>query len=221
MLQLCLWAELWSLSLLACIRWTQCFLSPTVWPQWHPPCWLVRRDVGEKRKGLYFKRAKIKTWTIRKTARTSSVGTAVKKHTMPAVWARRVLTIQETAKLFSVGDSDSRRLHREILHSATEGQSNSVILNMRSSLVIVTLITWMSLVHASEYWKTLQYWWIECIVWIFVRVKLIFLSLCVSCLATGRVADCCLSWSTTRVKLERIVNYTNQSEGVCPIKAVV
>ncbi|KAF1384003.1 hypothetical protein PFLUV_G00137720 [Perca fluviatilis] len=37
----------------------------------------------------------------------------------------------------------------------------------------------------------------------------------------GPVASCCLRWSITRVPLERIVNYTNQSEGICPIRAVV
>ncbi|XP_031137043.1 C-C motif chemokine 4-like isoform X1 [Sander lucioperca] len=40
---------------------------------------------------------------------------------------------------------------------------------------------------------------------------------------SGPVASCCLQWSNTlsRVPLERIVDYTNQSEGLCPITAVV
>ncbi|GAA6213494.1 eotaxin-like [Lates japonicus] len=37
----------------------------------------------------------------------------------------------------------------------------------------------------------------------------------------GPVSSCCLRWSTTIVPLDRIMNYTIQSEGICPIKAVV
>ncbi|XP_049453690.1 uncharacterized protein LOC125901806 isoform X7 [Epinephelus fuscoguttatus] len=39
----------------------------------------------------------------------------------------------------------------------------------------------------------------------------------------GPVASCCLQWSNTlqRVPLENIVNYTLQTVGLCPIKAVV
>ncbi|KAF1384002.1 hypothetical protein PFLUV_G00137710 [Perca fluviatilis] len=37
----------------------------------------------------------------------------------------------------------------------------------------------------------------------------------------GPVVSCCLRWSITRVRLELIVDYTNQSEGICPIRAVV
>ncbi|TDH05581.1 hypothetical protein EPR50_G00123820 [Perca flavescens] len=37
----------------------------------------------------------------------------------------------------------------------------------------------------------------------------------------GPVASCCPRWSKTRVRLELIVDYTNQSEGICPIRAVV
>ncbi|XP_035527017.1 eotaxin-like [Morone saxatilis] len=36
----------------------------------------------------------------------------------------------------------------------------------------------------------------------------------------GPVSDCCIGWSNTRVQLDRIVNYTVQSEGVCPITAI-
>ncbi|XP_028988544.1 regakine-1-like isoform X2 [Betta splendens] len=38
----------------------------------------------------------------------------------------------------------------------------------------------------------------------------------------GRVSNCCEQWSNTRgIPLNRIRHYTNQSEGICPIKAVV
>ncbi|KAA8587228.1 eotaxin isoform X1 [Etheostoma spectabile] len=37
----------------------------------------------------------------------------------------------------------------------------------------------------------------------------------------GPMASCCYWRSKTRVPLERIVDYTNQSEGLCPITAVV
>uniref|UniRef100_A0A4W6ESN3 C-C motif chemokine n=1 Tax=Lates calcarifer TaxID=8187 RepID=A0A4W6ESN3_LATCA len=37
----------------------------------------------------------------------------------------------------------------------------------------------------------------------------------------GPVSSCCLRWSTTMIQLDRIMNYTIQSEGICPIKAVV
>ncbi|TDH05582.1 hypothetical protein EPR50_G00123830 [Perca flavescens] len=39
--------------------------------------------------------------------------------------------------------------------------------------------------------------------------------------SNGPVASCCLRWSITRPRLEQIVDYTNQSEGICPIRAVV
>ncbi|XP_008300078.1 eotaxin-like isoform X1 [Stegastes partitus] len=37
----------------------------------------------------------------------------------------------------------------------------------------------------------------------------------------GSERNCCLQWSTTKVPVNRIVNYTIQPEGVCPIKAVL
>ncbi|XP_051263765.1 LOW QUALITY PROTEIN: eotaxin-like [Dicentrarchus labrax] len=37
----------------------------------------------------------------------------------------------------------------------------------------------------------------------------------------GPVADCCIGWSNTRVQLDRIANYTVQSEGICPNKAII
>uniref|UniRef100_A0A7N6BMH7 Chemokine interleukin-8-like domain-containing protein n=1 Tax=Anabas testudineus TaxID=64144 RepID=A0A7N6BMH7_ANATE len=37
----------------------------------------------------------------------------------------------------------------------------------------------------------------------------------------GRVSNCCLLLSNTKTYLENIVNYTIQSDSVCPIKAVV
>uniref|UniRef100_A0A4W6EN98 C-C motif chemokine n=1 Tax=Lates calcarifer TaxID=8187 RepID=A0A4W6EN98_LATCA len=40
-------------------------------------------------------------------------------------------------------------------------------------------------------------------------------------LTHGPVSSCCLRWSTTMIQLDRIMNYTIQSEGICPIKAVV
>ncbi|XP_047444581.1 integumentary mucin C.1-like [Mugil cephalus] len=39
--------------------------------------------------------------------------------------------------------------------------------------------------------------------------------------AHGRVSDCCLQWSRTKLHPKQIKDYTIQSEGVCPIKAVV
>ncbi|XP_068427325.1 regakine-1-like [Clinocottus analis] len=35
------------------------------------------------------------------------------------------------------------------------------------------------------------------------------------------VSSCCLGWSTTRVPVKRIVNYTLQTEGACSLEAVV
>ncbi|XP_045907251.1 C-C motif chemokine 13-like [Micropterus dolomieu] len=37
----------------------------------------------------------------------------------------------------------------------------------------------------------------------------------------GPVSICCMQWSNTQVPLKRIVDYTIQSEGVCPIAAVM
>ncbi|XP_035491765.2 regakine-1 [Scophthalmus maximus] len=37
----------------------------------------------------------------------------------------------------------------------------------------------------------------------------------------GPGSNCCLGWSTTRIPLTQIRNYTIQSEGVCPVTAVV
>ncbi|XP_045919176.1 monocyte chemotactic protein 1B-like isoform X2 [Micropterus dolomieu] len=37
----------------------------------------------------------------------------------------------------------------------------------------------------------------------------------------GPVPLCCMQWSNTRIPLKRIVGYTIQSEGVCPIAAVM
>ncbi|XP_042354481.1 eotaxin-like isoform X4 [Plectropomus leopardus] len=37
----------------------------------------------------------------------------------------------------------------------------------------------------------------------------------------GPDSDCCPQWSDTKVRVHKIVDYTNQSEGVCPIRAVV
>ncbi|XP_047444584.1 monocyte chemotactic protein 1B-like isoform X2 [Mugil cephalus] len=39
--------------------------------------------------------------------------------------------------------------------------------------------------------------------------------------AHGPPSDCCLQWSRTKLHPKQIKNYTIQSEGVCPIKAVV
>ncbi|XP_028283298.1 uncharacterized protein LOC114449677 [Parambassis ranga] len=36
----------------------------------------------------------------------------------------------------------------------------------------------------------------------------------------GRLANCCIQWSTTKIPLHLVMNYTIQSEGVCPISAV-
>ncbi|XP_070701786.1 eotaxin-like [Pempheris klunzingeri] len=37
----------------------------------------------------------------------------------------------------------------------------------------------------------------------------------------GPVPNCCLMWSTDIVPVRRIMNYTIQSEGVCPIRAII
>ncbi|XP_070774710.1 eotaxin-like [Enoplosus armatus] len=37
----------------------------------------------------------------------------------------------------------------------------------------------------------------------------------------GPVTNCCIQMSTTKVPVNRIVDYTNQSEGVCPIAVVI
>nr|XP_046264714.1 C-C motif chemokine 8-like [Scatophagus argus] len=37
----------------------------------------------------------------------------------------------------------------------------------------------------------------------------------------GPVATCCPGWSDTRAPLKKIVNYTTQSEGICPVAAVI
>uniref|UniRef100_UPI003AAAB7E3 eotaxin-like n=1 Tax=Centroberyx gerrardi TaxID=166262 RepID=UPI003AAAB7E3 len=37
----------------------------------------------------------------------------------------------------------------------------------------------------------------------------------------GPVSSCCLQWSNTKVRVHRILDYAIQSEGVCPITAVV
>ncbi|KAI3375058.1 hypothetical protein L3Q82_021574 [Scortum barcoo] len=37
----------------------------------------------------------------------------------------------------------------------------------------------------------------------------------------GPVSNCCLRWSNTRIPVKLIVDYTIQSEGACPIKAVI
>ncbi|XP_044074272.1 eotaxin-like [Siniperca chuatsi] len=37
----------------------------------------------------------------------------------------------------------------------------------------------------------------------------------------GPVSSCCMQWSKTRVPVERIMDYTIQSEGVCPITAII
>ncbi|XP_047444582.1 C-C motif chemokine 20-like [Mugil cephalus] len=39
--------------------------------------------------------------------------------------------------------------------------------------------------------------------------------------APAPTSDCCLQWSRTKLHPKQIRNYTIQSEGVCPIKAVV
>uniref|UniRef100_A0A3P8THG0 Chemokine interleukin-8-like domain-containing protein n=1 Tax=Amphiprion percula TaxID=161767 RepID=A0A3P8THG0_AMPPE len=37
----------------------------------------------------------------------------------------------------------------------------------------------------------------------------------------GSTKNCCLGWSDTRVPISRIVNYTIQLEGICPMRAVL
>ncbi|XP_044074271.1 eotaxin-like [Siniperca chuatsi] len=37
----------------------------------------------------------------------------------------------------------------------------------------------------------------------------------------GPLSSCCMQWSNTRVPVERIMDYTIQSEGVCPITAII
>ncbi|KAM7400859.1 hypothetical protein PAMA_005171 [Pampus argenteus] len=37
----------------------------------------------------------------------------------------------------------------------------------------------------------------------------------------GPAPNCCIQWSNTRVQVERIMNYTIQAEGICPITAIV
>uniref|UniRef100_A0A668VFB7 Chemokine interleukin-8-like domain-containing protein n=1 Tax=Oreochromis aureus TaxID=47969 RepID=A0A668VFB7_OREAU len=53
-----------------------------------------------------------------------------------------------------------------------------------------------------------------------VGIKLMQLFLCVTFSAPISIKSCCVSWSRTRVPLDRIVNYTIQTEEHCRIKAV-
>ncbi|XP_041658754.1 eotaxin-like [Cheilinus undulatus] len=37
----------------------------------------------------------------------------------------------------------------------------------------------------------------------------------------GPVTNCCEVWSTTKIPVKRVMNYTIQSGGICPIRAVL
>uniref|UniRef100_A0A3Q2X1S5 Chemokine interleukin-8-like domain-containing protein n=1 Tax=Haplochromis burtoni TaxID=8153 RepID=A0A3Q2X1S5_HAPBU len=53
-----------------------------------------------------------------------------------------------------------------------------------------------------------------------VRIKLMQLFLCVTFSAPISIRNCCVMWSKTRVPLDRIVNYSIQTEEHCRIKAL-
>lgn len=146
-----------SVSLL-CERCSHSFLSP--------PCGhcdgLGLWWWGRGGKGLCFIRAKIKSRMIRKTKRSLLIAIA-----------RRItlITTQSSRKIVFRGWFS---LSWEVLHSTIEGRSQK----MRSSLVPAALLcftTWMNVVHASEYRRNDDDFWLS--VW---QVKWKVLNLCFS-----------------------------------------
>lgn len=131
------------------------FPLPIVRPQWlYSPWWRVRGVKGFEAEGLFF----YKSWNENYNDHKDREQRSLKRHECRRhIWCiRKTALIQHPELLLLLLLQSAVSLCWEILHWTIKGQTEGVILKMRSSLVLAALLcftTWMSIANASEYHK--------------------------------------------------------------------